>query len=199
MFLSNAGEPFSLDYLTRTGARLRGSRAKIGKQGACHMFRHTMATLMLEGGADIRFIQAMLGHADLKTTQIYTHVAIRQLQEIHRRRIRRNWSARSGIFRKRLRRKATTMASDALERLIDIAHGNTGQSGKVANFLLAWWNAEECGGFDLTDLWGVDASIAADIVAVFALMAECREYPDTLGYGKQFEAIVRAWRPGLRS
>jgi integrase/recombinase XerD len=43
-----------------------------------------MATLMLEGGADIRFIQAMLGHADLKTTQIYTHVAIRQLQEIHR-------------------------------------------------------------------------------------------------------------------
>ena len=43
-----------------------------------------MATLMLEGGADTRFIQAMLGHADLKTTQIYTHVAIRQLQEIHR-------------------------------------------------------------------------------------------------------------------
>jgi integrase/recombinase XerD len=58
--------------------------ADLGKHGACHMFRHTMATLMLEGGADIRFIQAMLGHADLKTTQIYTHVAIRQLQEIHR-------------------------------------------------------------------------------------------------------------------
>ena len=58
--------------------------ANLGKRGACHMFRHTMATLMLEGGADIRFIQAMLGHADLKTTQIYTHVAIRQLQEIHR-------------------------------------------------------------------------------------------------------------------
>jgi integrase/recombinase XerD len=43
-----------------------------------------MAKLMLEGGADIRFIQAMLGHADLRTTQIYTHVAIRQLQEVHR-------------------------------------------------------------------------------------------------------------------
>jgi integrase/recombinase XerD len=56
----------------------------VGKQGACHLFRHTMATLMLEGGADIRFIQAMLGHADLRTTQIYLHVAIRQLQEIHR-------------------------------------------------------------------------------------------------------------------
>ena len=42
-----------------------------------------MATLTLEGGADIRFIQAMLDHADRKTTQIYTNVAIRQLQEIH--------------------------------------------------------------------------------------------------------------------
>ena len=39
---------------------------------------------MLEGGADIRFIQAMLGHAKLDSTQIYTHVAVRQLQEIHR-------------------------------------------------------------------------------------------------------------------
>jgi integrase len=76
-------EPFSLDYLTEM---VRGyvEKSGVGKQGACHLFRHTMATLMLEGGADIRFIQAMLGHADLKTTQIYTHVAIRQLQEIHR-------------------------------------------------------------------------------------------------------------------
>jgi integrase/recombinase XerD len=83
VFLSNAGEPFSLDYLTEV---VRGyvDAANIGKRGACHLFRHTMATLMLEGGADIRFIQAMLGHADLKTTQIYTHVAVRQLQEIHR-------------------------------------------------------------------------------------------------------------------
>jgi integrase/recombinase XerD len=83
VFVSNAGETLSLDYLTEM---VRGyvDAAEIGKRGACHLFRHTMATLMLEGGADIRFIQAMLGHADLKTTQIYTHVAIRQLQEIHR-------------------------------------------------------------------------------------------------------------------
>jgi len=42
-----------------------------------------MATLMLEGGADIRYIQQMLGHAELSTTEIYTHVAIRKLQQIH--------------------------------------------------------------------------------------------------------------------
>lgn len=58
--------------------------AKIGMRGACHLFRHTVATVMLEGGADTRFIQAMLGQADPKTTQIDTHVVIRQLQEIHR-------------------------------------------------------------------------------------------------------------------
>ena len=57
--------------------------AKIGKTGSCHLFRHTMATLMLENGADIRFIQAMLGHADLSTTQLYTQVSIRKLKEIH--------------------------------------------------------------------------------------------------------------------
>jgi integrase/recombinase XerD len=70
--------------LARAITARSGWDAVVGKRGACHLFRHTMATLMLEGGADIRFIQAMLGHADLKTTQIYTHVAIRQLQEIHR-------------------------------------------------------------------------------------------------------------------
>ncbi len=81
--MSNVGEPFAVDYLTEL-VSMYVKAAQINKQGSCHMFRHTMATLMLEGGADTRFIQAMLGHADLKTTQIYTHVAIRQLQEIHR-------------------------------------------------------------------------------------------------------------------
>ena len=83
VFLSNAGEPLALDYLTEL---VRGyvEASGITKRGACHLWRHTMATLMLEGGADIRFIQAMLGHSKLETTQVYTHVAIRQLQEIHR-------------------------------------------------------------------------------------------------------------------
>ena len=82
----------------------------------------------------------------------------------------------------------------ALERLIQIALGNTGQSSKVANFLLAWWNAEECGGFDLTDLWRVDTAIAADMVTVFCMVAERNHYPDTLGYGAGFEKLVASWR-----
>jgi integrase/recombinase XerD len=82
VFVSNAGEPFSLDYLTQL-VRSHVEAANIGKRGACHMFRHTMATLMLENGADIRYIQEMLGHEDLKTTQVYTHVSIRQLKLIH--------------------------------------------------------------------------------------------------------------------
>jgi hypothetical protein len=86
----------------------------------------------------------------------------------------------------------------AFERLIRIAQSDTGQSRRVSNFLLAWWNAEACGGFDLTELWGVDAAIAADMVMVFAALPMCQHYPDTLGYGSQFEAIVRAWRPAAR-
>ena len=82
----------------------------------------------------------------------------------------------------------------ALERLIQIANGDTGQCRKVASFLLAWWNAAECGGFDLTDLWGVDDDIAADMIAVFAFLPQCHHYPDTLGYTRQFQAIVQAWQ-----
>jgi hypothetical protein len=85
-------------------------------------------------------------------------------------------------------------ARAALERLIQVAQGDTGQSRIVANFLLAWWNAAECGGFDLTDVWGVDTPIAVDMLRVFALLADRRQYPDAMGYGKQFEAIVRRRR-----
>ena len=55
----------------------------VGKVGSCHLFRHAMATLMLENGADLRYVQQMLGHARLNTTEIYTHVNIRKLIEVH--------------------------------------------------------------------------------------------------------------------
>lgn len=57
--------------------------AETGKSGSCHLFRHSCATLMLENGADIRYIQQLLGHAKLDTTQIYTQVSIRQLKQVH--------------------------------------------------------------------------------------------------------------------
>lgn len=84
LFLTPAGENLAPEYLTELVRRyvvLSG----IGKEGACHLFRHTMATLMLEGGADVRNVQAMLGHNQISTTEIYTHVSIRKLKEVHER------------------------------------------------------------------------------------------------------------------
>ena len=63
--------------------RLYIEKAGIKTTGSCHLFRHAMATHMLDNGADIRFIQMMLGHADLSTTQIYTQVSIEKLKAVH--------------------------------------------------------------------------------------------------------------------
>ena len=56
------------------GKDRRAIGAKIGKRVTCHSFRHSFATHLLENGADIRTIQELLGHADVRTTMIYTHV-----------------------------------------------------------------------------------------------------------------------------
>ena len=82
VFLTEHGEAISPHHLTDL-VRRYFRRAGITKRGGCHLLRHTMATLMLDGGADVRFIQEMLGHASLETTQVYTHVALGKLQEIH--------------------------------------------------------------------------------------------------------------------
>jgi integrase/recombinase XerD len=82
LFLTNLNEAFTPNRLTQL-VRDYVNASEIGKKGSCHLFRHTCATLMHENGADIRFIQQLLGHADLSTTQIYTQVAIRKLKEIH--------------------------------------------------------------------------------------------------------------------
>ncbi|MDQ3159766.1 MAG: site-specific tyrosine recombinase XerC [Pseudomonadota bacterium] len=82
LFLNRFGQRFhnaGLGHLVRRYIEAAG----ITKKGACHLFRHAMATQMLENGADVRFIQEMLGHANLDTTQIYTHVSIGKLQAVH--------------------------------------------------------------------------------------------------------------------
>lgn len=84
LFLSVFGvalHPGSLTTLVRRYVKKSG----IGKMGSCHLFRHAMATLMLENGADIRFIQEMLGHADIGTTEMYTLVSVKKLKEVHAR------------------------------------------------------------------------------------------------------------------
>jgi integrase/recombinase XerD len=83
-------------FLTRRGKPLRPNRlnervhhyvklAGLGKQGNCHVFRHTMATLLLEHGADVRHVQEILGHAHLSTTARYAHVAIATLKLVYQR------------------------------------------------------------------------------------------------------------------
>jgi integrase/recombinase XerD len=82
LFLGGEGLALTPGYLSDR-VREYVDEAGIGKRGSCHLFRHTMATLMLEGGADTRFIQQMLGHENLASTQLYTQVSIRKLKEIH--------------------------------------------------------------------------------------------------------------------
>jgi len=84
LFLTDHGQAFVKNRLSDL---VKGYLRAIGIEGygSCHLFRHSMATLMLENGADLRFIQAMLGHADLNTTTIYTRVAIGKLKDVYAR------------------------------------------------------------------------------------------------------------------
>jgi integrase/recombinase XerD len=82
LFVTDYGEPISPQYLADKVKRYM-EFAGLKKIGATHLFRHACATHMLENGADIRYIQEMLGHERLETTEIYTHVSIEKLQQIH--------------------------------------------------------------------------------------------------------------------
>jgi integrase/recombinase XerD len=82
LFLGTQGEVLSAKRLSQL-AHDHLARANLGKGGSCHIFRHSMATLMLEHGADVRYIQQLLGHSHLSSTEIYTHVAIRKLKAVH--------------------------------------------------------------------------------------------------------------------
>jgi integrase/recombinase XerD len=84
LFLNDYGDAFRDNKLGDKVKRFM-KNAGIDVLGSCHLLRHAMATHMLENGAELRYIQAMLGHANVSTTQIYTHVSIRKLQEVHKR------------------------------------------------------------------------------------------------------------------
>ena len=84
IFLNTLGTRMNAN---RFGSQVHGiiRRAGIGKSGSCHLFRHTFATLLLENGCDVRYVQEMLGHSKMETTAVYTHVAIKTLKEVHSR------------------------------------------------------------------------------------------------------------------
>ena len=84
LFLTARGRAFGLNRLSERVSRYF-DRAGFPKRGSCHLFRHSTATLLLEGGADIREVQEILGHRNLTTTARYTHLSIARLQLVHAR------------------------------------------------------------------------------------------------------------------
>lgn len=80
----------------------------------------------------------------------------------------------------------------AFDRLLSVAQGDTGQSRKCANFLLAWFNAGSNGGFDPTDMWGLDRDLADAVVVVFGLIARWQNYPTSLP-GDRGEKVRELW------
>jgi integrase/recombinase XerD len=83
VFLNHRGARMSrVGFFKRL--RMQARRAGIQRGISPHVLRHSFATHLLQGGADLRYVQELLGHADISTTQIYTSVDRRHLVEVHR-------------------------------------------------------------------------------------------------------------------
>jgi integrase/recombinase XerD len=82
LFLAESGLRLAPDALTHRVRQLLASSGFKGR-GSCHLLRHACATALLEGGADVRFVQELLGHTSLETTQLYTHVTITKLKAVY--------------------------------------------------------------------------------------------------------------------
>src|SRR4051812_18032174 len=81
VFIARGGRPLTRQLVWKM---VRAAGAAAGRKSSPHMLRHSAATHMVEGGADLRTVQTILGHADISTTQIYTHVALDRLKSVYR-------------------------------------------------------------------------------------------------------------------
>lgn len=88
---------------------------------------------------------------------------------------------------------------DALYRLVRAALRDTGQSRHCADFLLAWHNARENGGWDPTSLWGVDTAIGQDMLTVLGMVRDLHRYPGGLGIQDEMRLIWERWRAPIEA
>ncbi|MCR5812957.1 MAG: site-specific tyrosine recombinase XerD [Desulfovibrio sp.] len=82
VFVNRFGKPLTRQYIWKT-VKACAAACQITREISPHTFRHSFATHLLEGGADLRSVQVLLGHADISATEIYTHVQVDRLLELH--------------------------------------------------------------------------------------------------------------------
>lgn len=99
-------------------------------------------------------------------------------------------------FRRHPKTHAEQPPVAALDRLFALAKSDTGQSARVANFLLAWWNGTDLGHFPIADLFGLDRSVADDITSVVRYLGRHpgAVYADSLGYRGDVMDLLHRWR-----